>query len=270
MEPASQKGRREGVRPHESDRSPRAHGDATHRPHDAGGLVPFDVADVVALLLSQSLTLLPVDHAAVLLENEAGALRLMAATSEKSRRLETLKLKNEGGPGIAAFTSRQVVEAPRLGELTDRWPFFVQEAQRFGINCAYAIPLRADEVTIGALTLLSHDGTQLSKEQLAVGRALATMATIGIVNNHSTSTQTELSAQLQKALDSRIVIEQAKGIIAAQRGIDVSSAFDVLRKAARSSGRTLPGMSADVVANRVPPPQASPTRRDGDRQARGG
>lgn len=211
----------------------------------------FRAFEVVTLLLSHCLALLPVDAAAVLLTDRAGPLRVLAATTEEARLLELLELQDDGGPAQAAHATRQPVLVPDLPLMADRWRVFVGEAVQRGVRSAYAFPMTVHHRSIGALSLFAYEPTELAPEHLRIAEVLATMSTIGIVNQRTADQQDELARQLQRALESRVVIEQAKGVIAAQQGIDLAAAFDRLRTAARSSGRPLPQLAADVVSGRL-------------------
>lgn len=230
----------------------------------------FDAFEVVSLLLSHCLALLPVDTAAVLLTDRDGPLRVLAASTEETRFLELLELQNDGGPAQAAYTTRQPVLVPDLPVMSDRWPAFVAEAVRGQVRSAFAFPLSVHHRAVGALSLFAHRPTDLSPEQLRIAEVLATMSTIGIVNQRMADRQDELTQQLQGALESRVVIEQAKGIIAAQHGVDLASAFTRLRTAARSAGRPLPQLAAEVVAGRVPSVPEQDARADRSRTRRQG
>jgi hypothetical protein len=116
-----------------------------------------------------------------------------------------------------------------------------------GINSAYAVPMRLRDQTIGALNLFLEGTEPFNRRDLGVARVMADMATIGIINNWSIRQQEVLAQQLQGALTSRVVIEQAKGVLAEREGLSMGKAFEYLRRAARSSRRPLSDVADDVV-----------------------
>lgn len=209
--------------------------------------------EVVPLLLFHCLALLPVEAAAVLLSDRDEPLRVFTASAEETRFLELLELQNEGGPAQVAYATRQPVLVTDLPAMADRWPAFVEVAACQGIRSAFSFPLRVHERTIGVLSLFARETTALDAEQVRMAEVLATMSTIGILNHRSADEQDALTRQLQHALESRVIIEQAKGVLAAQQGVDLGTAFDQLRSAARAARRPLPELAAEVVAGRVPP-----------------
>ncbi len=207
----------------------------------------FDVVDLLNRLVSSSLSLLNVSAAGILLDDQRGSLRVLASSSEETHMLELLELQGSGGPCRDALTTSSVIEVPNLDAARDRWPEFVAAAEVLGIQAAYAVPLRLRETTIGALNLLCDDQTVLGPEDLEIARLLTNIATIGIINHRLTSQQTLLAEQLQSALNTRIVIEQAKGVIAERTGVDMAVAFEMLRTAARSSRRPLTEVAAEIA-----------------------
>ena len=207
----------------------------------------FDVVDLLNRLVSSSLSLLNVSAAGILLDDQRGSLRVLASSSEETHMLELLELQGSGGPCRDALLTSSLIEVPNLDLARERWPEFVAAADVLGIRAAYAVPLRLRAATIGALNLLCDDQTVLGSEDLEVARLLTNIATIGIINHRLTSQQTLLAGQLQSALNTRIVIEQAKGVIAERTGLDMAAAFEVLRTAARSSRRPLTEVAAEVA-----------------------
>jgi transcriptional regulator with GAF, ATPase, and Fis domain len=225
----------------------------------------FDVVDLADDLVHGCLEFLPVDAAGILLDDQRGTLRVLASSNEETRVLEMLELQSHEGPCFEAFSSGQVVRIARLAEHSDRWPVFVSEATDQGIRSAYALPLRLHERTIGALNLFCNHDEPLSEGEVDVGRAMASMATLGILNHWSVRRHEVLAEQLQTALDSRVVIEQAKGVIAERSSVDMAAAFNLLRSAARAGRRPLSELAAEVATGRMSPSSLDQVRGGRDR-----
>lgn len=160
------------------------------------------------------------------LDDERGHLRVLASSDEAMHVLELLELQNGEGPCYEAFTTGQAVVVPELPEAAERWPTFYPAASAQGVAAVYALPLRLRDRTIGALNLLGHTPGERGRAQFEVAHALATMATLGILNHWTARRQELLAEQLQVALNSRVVIEQAKGVIAERSGVDMPTAFE--------------------------------------------
>lgn len=207
----------------------------------------YDVVDMAHHLVESCLQFLPVCSAGIMLDDQRGNLRVLASSSEETRLLELFELQNNEGPCLEAFATGVSVTAPDLREARTRWPSFTAEAGAQGILGAFALPMRLRERTIGALNLFCDTEQGMGAEQLEVARAMSTMATLGILNHWTVRRQEVLAEQLQGALHSRIVIEQAKGVIAERTGVTMDVAFESLRSAARASQRPMSDVAADVV-----------------------
>jgi hypothetical protein len=161
------------------------------------------------------------------------------------------------GPCLEAFSIGVAVAAPDLVRGGHQWPSFRAHALALGFLGAYAVPLCLHGETIGALNLFctTHDG--LDDDEMRTAHRLATMATLGIVNHRVLRRHELLSEQLQRALDVRVVVEQAKGVVAARAGVAMGTAFELLRAAARASRRPLVDVAGDVVQGRLPSTELS-------------
>jgi transcriptional regulator with GAF, ATPase, and Fis domain len=211
----------------------------------------FDLVDLADQLVHSCVEFLPVRDAGIMIDDQRGALRVLASTSEETRLLELLELQNNQGPCLEAFDTGTTVTAPDLHASDGRWPRFEEEAGRLGILGAYAVPMQLKERTIGALNLFCSDPVQLDEEELRVAHVMSTMATLGILNHWTVRRQEVLAEQLQHALNSRIVIEQAKGVVAERAQVDMATAFDMLRSFARSSRRSLAVVASEVSQGRL-------------------
>lgn len=213
----------------------------------------FDVADLADRLVQTCLEHLDVSAAGILLANQRGSLRVLASSSEETRLLEVLEVQNNDGPCLEAFTSGQPVNVDDLKQARGHWPKFTPAAQKLGITATYAVPMRLRDQVIGALNLFCSDGAVLSERQLRTAATLANMAAIGIIAHRHARDSELLAEQLQGALNGRVAIEQAKGVIAERESITMDAAFAVLRNAARSSRRPLTEVANEVARTRQVP-----------------
>jgi transcriptional regulator with GAF, ATPase, and Fis domain len=193
----------------------------------------FDVIDFLHVLTDRSAQLLDVSAAGLLLADQRGELRVVAASSEAARLLEQLQVQLGQGPCLDCFRSGRAVTATDLG--TDgRWPQFAEAAAEAGLGAVQALPMRLREQVIGALNLFRAAPGDFDPVNVRVGQALADVATIGLLHERTMRRRDTLNEQLQAALNSRVVIEQAKGKLAERLGLDMDQAFNVLRDHARS------------------------------------
>jgi transcriptional regulator with GAF, ATPase, and Fis domain len=210
----------------------------------------YDVLDFLHGLTGHCVSLLDVDAAGLMLADATGLLRVAASSNEEVRLLELFELQNEDGPCLECFVSGRAVEADDLLEAErDRWPGFGRAATATGFRSVVALPLRLREETIGALNLFRVAPGSLLSQDRALAQAMADVATIGILQERGSQRREVLARQLQDALTSRIVIEQAKGVIAERQGVHVDAAFELLRARARSHGEPLSDVARRVVAN---------------------
>jgi GAF domain-containing protein len=209
----------------------------------------FDVVDFLQTLTDRCVELLDTDASGLMLTDQRGGLRLMAATLERARVLELFELQVQEGPCLECFTTGQAITNVELteAEAMRRWPVFTPAAVEAGFGATHALPMRLRGRVIGALNLFNDQQTHLSDSDLGVGQAMADVATIGLLHQRNTHEQTILSEQLQTALHSRILVEQAKGALAALAGIGVNEAFTKMRTHARSHNLRLSDVATAVV-----------------------
>jgi GAF domain-containing protein len=186
-----------------------------------------------------------------MLDDQRGKLRLIAHTHESARLLELFELQQQEGPCLDCFASGQIIANIDLATAADRWPVFSRAAREVGFGTSHAVPLRLRRQVIGALNLFTAGHRPLSDDHLAVAQGLADIATIGLLHERAVRDQVLLSEQLQTALQSRILIEQAKGVLSAQTGTNVAEAFALMRTHARRTGQPLTTLAGAVVAGRV-------------------
>jgi hypothetical protein len=207
----------------------------------------FDVIDFLHMLADRSARLLPASAAGVLLADPRGGLRVAAASSEEAGLVELFQIQNDQGPCLDCFRTGQPVTAADLADPDQRWPRFADAATRAGFGAVHALPMRLRDQVIGALNLFSADTAPLGPADLRIGQALADVATIGLVQERNVRRAETLAEQLQAALNSRVVIEQAKGRLAERLGLDMDQAFALLREQARSSNQRLTDVARQVI-----------------------
>jgi GAF domain-containing protein len=209
----------------------------------------FDVIEFLHRLTRRATELLDAVEAGLLLADPGGNLQLMASSSERTRALELFQLQNEEGPCLDCFRTGQPVIAEDLEAERDRWPRFVPEACKDGFASVHAVPLRLRQDIIGALGLFGAAPGRLSDADLLACQGMAHIATISLLNQQAIGEAHTNTNQLQFALNSRIIIEQAKGVLAERAGIDMDEAFQALRTYARNHNRRLSDL-ADGIVNR--------------------
>ena len=207
----------------------------------------FDVVDLMQLLTERSVELLGADAAGLMLSDQRGQLRLMACTLERARVLELFELQIQEGPCRESFLTSRAITNVALGDAYERWPTFTPAAVEAGFRATHALPMHLRGSVIGVINLFSDKQDQLSQDDIAVAQAMADIATIGLLHERNLHEQTLLSEQLQTALHSRILIEQAKGMLAARGDISVAEAFARMREHARNHGTTLTAVATAVV-----------------------
>ena len=207
----------------------------------------FDVVDLLQTLVESCERMLDIAAAGILLMNEDGELEVVASTSEAARLVELMQLSAEAGPCIVSFNSGTVVSVPDIRDSPPDWARYREAALEQGFASVYAIPLRLRETTIGSLNLLRSTVGELDATDIRVATALADVATIGILHERAIVESGRVREQLAQALQSRIVIEQAKGVVSHLHSISTDDAFAVLRSFARSNRLLLSDVAQRVV-----------------------
>jgi GAF domain-containing protein len=208
----------------------------------------YDVVELLQSLVDTCVELLDVTAAGLLLsEGDPERLDLVASTSEESRLVETMQLAAEAGPCIECFRTGAIVSLPDIAEGRPEWGDFQRQALAQGFRSTHAIPLRLRQVVIGTLNLFGDEPGGLKDRDMRVGQALADVATIGILHERDFRATDLLRRQLQLALNSRVVIEQAKGVLAHTHTITTDEAFTRLRDYARSNRLPLAQVAQQLV-----------------------
>ncbi|MHB8466108.1 MAG: GAF and ANTAR domain-containing protein [Acidimicrobiales bacterium] len=207
----------------------------------------FDVVELLTLLTDRCVEVLDVDAAGLMLAAPDGDLRVMAFSSETMRVLELFELQSEEGPCLECYRTGQPVVNQDLTTVNGRWPRFAPEALDAGFQSVHALPMRLRGVVIGALNLFHIRPGQMSQADVDAAQALADVATIAILSHRATLESQVLNEQLNHALNSRIVIEQAKGMVAERENLNMEQAFSALRNHARNHNLRLVGVAHDVI-----------------------
>jgi GAF domain-containing protein len=208
----------------------------------------FDVVDFLHTLANRTAELFEAAEAGVMLGDQRGGLRVVASSSERARLIELFELQNEQGPCLDSFKSGEPVHAEDLA-LEDRWPLFTAEAAEAGFRSVHSLPLRFRSEVIGALNLFRTKPGPLAAPDLAGAQAMADIATISILQERALREAKVLAEQLQRALNSRVIIEQAKGVLAERTQVNLDDAFNMLRSYARNNNRRLHDVATAVVSS---------------------
>ncbi len=207
----------------------------------------YDVLDLLDNLVNSCIEVLDATAAGLLLADGNDELSVVASTSERSRLVELMQLSSGAGPCLDCYATGAVVSVPDVAAPDSKWPAFQREAVEQGLLSVHAIPMRLRGAVIGALNIFGDEARALSPEDVTVAQGLADIATIAILQEREMRESTIARDQLQYALDSRVVIEQAKGVISQLHGVDMDAAFRTLRSYARSRSLTLRSVSEQVV-----------------------
>jgi GAF domain-containing protein len=213
----------------------------------------YDVIDVLTVLTNRCVEAVDVDAAGVMLASPAGELQFIASSSEEMRVLELFQIQADEGPCVDCYRDGLAITNHALSESDGRWPLFTPKALAYGFRSVHSLPMRLRGRTIGALNLFrTHQGT-LTEEDAGMAQGLADVATIAILQHRSTLDATVLNAQLNNALNSRIIIEQAKGMVRQSTNCAMDEAFSRLRNHARNHNEGLTDVATRVISNSIRP-----------------
>lgn len=212
----------------------------------------YDVVDLLNELTVDCARLLDVASAGLLLADGRGVLHVMAASSERTRQLEVFQLQRAEGPCRDCFHEREAILVPDLAAEAARWPQFVPAALEAGFVSVHALPMRLRDNVLGALGLFGTTVGALGPDDLSLGQALADVASVALVQDNAAADRTAVNEQLQTALTSRVVLEQAKGVLAQQGELDMPQAFAVLRRYARDHNLPLTKVAQAIVSRALP------------------
>jgi transcriptional regulator with GAF, ATPase, and Fis domain len=209
----------------------------------------YEVLDFLYLLCDRSSDVLVAEAAALILADNRSMLHLSAASTEERPILDLFadQCPVPEGPCHDAFTTGKYIIEEDLKEATGRWPNFAQKALETGFRSVCAFPLHLRDDRVGVLVAFRRDRSTFDERDIHVGQALADVATIGVVHELTVRQAYQRSKQLQEALESRVLIEQAKGVLAERHGVDVGTAFDRMRRYARNNSLPLREVCHSVI-----------------------
>jgi GAF domain-containing protein len=214
----------------------------------------FDLMEFLHTLTERCVELLEVDAAGLLLADSGGMLRLVAASTERARVAELFQIQNDEGPCLDCYRTGQavIISDIRVAQAKARWPRFAPAAQEMGFAGVHAIPMRLRDQVIGTMNLFRGAPNGLDPAVALAARALVDVATIGILQERAIHHQELVASQLQGALNSRVMIEQAKGILAERMRTTPDEAFVTLRRYARNHNHPLTELAGDVIRGTAP------------------
>ncbi|MFP3901610.1 MAG: GAF and ANTAR domain-containing protein [Acidimicrobiia bacterium] len=221
----------------------------------------FDVVDILTLLTDRCVEVLDVGAAGLMLVSPDGDLRVMASSSEAMRVLELFELQAREGPCLDCYRTGELVVNQELATAAHRWPRFGPEALDAGFRAVHAVPMRLRDTVIGALNLFQIEPGRMPEADIDTARALADVATIAILQHRATVGSQVVNEGLNHALTSRIVIEQAKGVIAERSGVTMQRAFAALRAYARNRNLRLADVAHGVIDGSLRVPALEPPLR---------
>jgi GAF domain-containing protein len=207
----------------------------------------FDVAEFLHRVTERCVELLDCDEAGVLLADAGGRLSVMASSSERADALDVMQTQNSEGPCFDCYVTGQVVSSSDLDAESERWPRFHAEALAHGFRAAAAIPMRVRGTTVGALNLFRAEPGDIDERAFPLGQGMADIAAVAILQARAVRESRVLAEQLQTALSSRVVIEQAKGVLAEQGTITVDAAFGLIRAYTRAGNLKLSEVALAIV-----------------------
>jgi len=207
----------------------------------------YDVVDLLQTLVDTTAEIFDASAAGLMLVDEAGDLSVVASTSERRDLVDLMQLRLGYGPSVECYRTGEVVAIPDVDQDQARWPDFNAGALALGFQSVFVFPLRLRGTIIGSLTLFRASASAMSPEDISIAQGLADVATIGILHERAIRESDLAKEQLQRALNSRVVIEQAKGVLAQTNSIDMDEAFALLRTYARSNGFKLHDVAERIV-----------------------
>jgi hypothetical protein len=211
----------------------------------------FDVIDFLHILAQHCVDLLGVGACGILLADHTGRLNLVAASTEQVRLLELSQSQAAEGPCVDAYRTRAPVSCPDVAAARERWPDLVPAALSAGFAAVHALPMRLREQAIGAVCLYATTPAELGGQTAELGQALADVATIGILHERALHRREAVTEQMQKALSSRITIEQAKGVLAERLHVTIEEAFTLMRAYARDHSLKLADTARAITAGEL-------------------
>jgi len=221
----------------------------------------FDVVEFLHRLTERCVELLDCAEAGLLLADAAGRLRVMASSSERSEALELLEAQNDEGPCFECYRLAQPVFSEDLSAEGERWPTFAPLALDKGFLSVQAVPMRVRGETVGALNLFRDERGRLAESDMPLGQGMADIAAVALLQERIVREARGVVQQLQGALTSRVVIEQAKGVLAERAGIGVEEAFARMRAHARARNVLLSELARGLIDGELDVSALEPSSR---------
>jgi len=212
----------------------------------------FDVIDLLTLLADRCVDVVDVAAAGLMLASPDGELRVLASSSEAMRVLELFELQADEGPCVDCYRSGEPIVNLKLADHDTRWPRFSPRAIEGGFRSVHALPMRLRGQTIGALNMFRIDEGPMREPDVVAAQALADVATIAILQHRAVRDAQILNEQLTRALNTRIAIEQAKGVVAERANLDMEHAFARLRRHARNHNLRLTDIAQAISSKAMP------------------
>lgn len=208
----------------------------------------FDLIEFMHMVVDHTATISGAASVGIVLADHNDQLQFMAASTQNARHLEFAQLQSGEGPCLQCYRTREPVVINHMSQAADRWPDFAIRAEALGVKRVHAFPLRLRDRMLGALNIFGEDAPILGQDDIKVIQALADVAAIAVLQERAISAAETLTEQLQAALNSRVVIEQGKGMISRSRGVSVIDAFDLMRGYARAHNLRLTDLAHAIVS----------------------
>ena len=214
----------------------------------------LDAADYLATVAERGAELVDGAHVGILLADAGGLLTAVAASPDRMRMVEVLELQNREGPGLECYRSgEQVVNAMLDERARVTWPTFAPRALKEGVRALHALPLRVPEVVLGVLVILDTQARELSGRAVGLAQTLADLATVGVIQQRYARRRAHIADQLRASIDERVVIDQAKGLVAQRLTVDVDTASELMRAYGRTAPLPLGDLARAIVRARFAP-----------------
>jgi hypothetical protein len=207
----------------------------------------FDVVEFLTMLVARCTSYLDGPEVGLAVANRSGKLRVLASSTQRMKLLELVEVQNDEGPCRDAFHTGQQIVNQEVGIVEQRWPLFTPLAREAGFQMLHAFPMRLRGTTIGAINIFDAKLRPITPHESAMVQAFADVATIGILQERSAADSVVLTSQLSKALETRVIIEQAKGVVAEHLKTTMDEAFSLLRTYARSENQRLTDVARAVT-----------------------
>jgi hypothetical protein len=211
----------------------------------------FDVVEFLTMLVARCTAFLDGPEVGLAVANKSGKLRVLASSTERMKVLELVEVQNDEGPCRDAFHTGQQLINQRVDLVESRWPLFIPMAKTAGFLMLHAVPMRLRGNAIGAINIFDVNLRAMTTHEASMVQAFADVATIGILQERSASDSAVLTGQLSKALATRVIIEQAKGVVAEHLKATMDEAFSLLRNYARSQNQRLTDVARGITEGTI-------------------